>query len=610
MLIKKLLILMEKWGLLLLVLLLIAAFILAVGEGMRPLAGRDAQSLWDSILETLTSDSDAASGWAKVMHLMVKAILAWAGVRVYMATAGLKWDNFAARFLARSHVIIIAGKAAESSSIHAAKIPRHSFGLQVDKSALAVELALSMASKHPVVLNLTSVDESNRTRLWEAGVTLLADDLAMADVLKATGAHRASILIAMRDNYGDNITLTRSAFNSALENEALECKCLIEPLSIKRTFKLEDYFEKESMPRIRIFNEAELIARRILQNYPPDLPVARSDEAGVHLVLVGLGSVGQSILLYLARLGHYRSGKPPKVTVIDRNVKQQWREMLEQYPQLQKLVQVETQELKIEEVSEDDVDRWLFDERPVTMAYVCTKDEIANLRFARLLVNRTQARDSDTNLIAPNVVALDPPGGCVLSDYSAHGQHNGCFHVFSLVHAHSKQQDVPDIETGSLISEVDDTRARQFHEDYCAKDQLSCQKKPGSQPAPFNRPWAELPETARNANRITADHFDVKMRALGYRIVPKNEQAEGVVLSSDQLELLARMEHDRWWADRLLDGWTLHVERDNQLKFHPNLVPYDELTEPIKQLDRDSVLQMIEILDREGFVMTNSIPEI
>jgi hypothetical protein len=212
--------------------------------------------------------------------------------------------------------------------------------------------------------------------------------------------------------------------------------------------------------------------------------------------------------------------------------------------------------------------------------------------------------------MAPKVVALDPPGGCVLADYSAHGQHNGCFHVFSLVQADSHKQDVPDIETGSLISEVDDTRARQFHEDYCAKAQLAWQKNPGNQPAPFNRPWAELPETARNANRITADHFEVKMRALGYRLVPKEEQAEGLVLSPDQLELLARMEHDRWWADRLLDGWTLHAERDNQRKFHPNLVPYDELTEPIKQLDRDSVLQMIAILDREGFVMTDSITEI
>lgn len=610
MVIKKLLVLMEKWGLVLLVLCLIAAFILAVGEGIQPQDGKDALTLWASIQETLTSDSDTAKGWAKIMHLVFSATLAWAGVRVYMATAGLKWDNFAARYLARSHVIIIAGKAAENPSGQVAKSARGSVGLQVDKSALAIELALSMAAKHPVVLNLKSVDESNRTRLWEAGVTLLAEDLAMVDVLEATGAHRASMLIAMRDHYGDNITLTRAAFSHTLNNKDLECKCLIEPLSVKRIFRLQDYFENHSLPRIRIFNEAELIARRILQNYPPDLPVALSDEASVHLVLVGLGSVGQSILLQLARLGHYRSGKKPKVTIIDRNVKQQWREMVEAYPPLMTLVQVETQELRIEEVSESDVDRWLFDEKPVTMAYVCTKDEIANLRFARLLVNRIQARDSDANLMTPKVVALDPPGGCVLSDYSVHGQHNGCFHVFSLVQADPQKQDASDIERDSLISEVDDTRARQFHEGYCAKDRLECEKTPGKQPAPFNRPWAELPETARDANRITADHFEVKMRALGYRIVPKDEQVVPVVLSHDQLELLARMEHDRWWADRILDGWTHNLVRDNQRKFHPNLVPYDELTEPIKQLDRDSVLQMVEILDGEGYVMTNSMTEL
>lgn len=601
--IKRIIVFIEKWGLVLLVLCLLTVFGFSVEEGMKPKADAEAISVWASILETLTSDSENAEGWAKKMHLLFNATLAWAGIRVYMATAGLKWDNFAARYLARSHVIIIAGKSEENSLSNTGRQPSNSAGIKVDKSALAIELALSMAASHPVVLILKSVDESNRTKLWEAGVTLLTEDMAMADVLTATGAQRASMLIAMRDNYGDNIALTRSAFSHTMDNTELECKCLIEPLSVKRTFRLEDYFENDSLPRIRIFNEAELIARRILQNHPPDLPVALSDEAGVHLVLVGLGSVGQSILLQLARLGHYRSGKQPKVTVIDRNVKQQWREMLDACPQLASLVQVETQELKIEEITKEDVDRWLFDERPVTMAYVCTKDEIANLRFARLLVNRLQARDPKSDLIIPQVVALDPPGGCVLSDYSVNGLHNGCFHVFSLVPSDLQKQDASKNAGNHLISEVDDSRARQFHEGYCAKDRVECEQQPGRQPAPFNRPWTELPETARNANRITADHFEVKMRALDYCIVPKQALADSLVLLPDQLELLARMEHDRWWADRILDGWTHNAVRDNKRKFHPNLVPYEELAEPIKQLDRDSVLQMIEILDNEGLTI-------
>jgi hypothetical protein len=604
--IKKLIVFIEKWGLVFLVFCLLTVFGFAVHEGIKPKEGAEAISVWTSIVDTLTSDSEKAEGWAQVMHLLFNATLAWAGIRVYMATAGLKWDNFLARYMVRSHVIIIAGKSEENSFPNSARQSSNTAGLEVDKSALAIELALSMAASNQVVLNLKSVDESNRTKLWEAGVTLLTKDLIMADVLTATGAQRASMLIAMRDHYGDNVALTRLAFSPKTDNPGLECKCLIEPLSMKRTFRLEDYFENDSLPRIRIFNEAELIARRILQKYPPDLPVARSDEAGVHLILVGLGSVGQSILLQLARLGHYRSGKQPKVTVIDRNVKQQWREMLDAYPQLMSLVQVETQELIIEEIREDNVDRWLFDERPVTMVYACTKDEIANLRFARLLLNRLQARDANNDLIMPQVVALDPPGGSVLNDYLVHGQHNGCFQVFSLVQSDLQNQDASSIEESHLISEVDDSRARQFHEDYCAKDRLACEKEPGRQPAPFNRAWTELPETARNANRITADHFEVKMRALGYSVVSKEVLSEPLVLQPEQLELLARMEHDRWWADRILDGWTFNAVRNNQRKFHPNLVPYVELTETIKQLDRDSVLQMIEILDSEGYVIAGS----
>lgn len=603
---KRLLVFFEKWGLLLLVICTGLFFGLAVIEEVGPKPGEDAVSLWMAVLNTATSDSDSSKDWAKSMHLLVNMSLAWAAIRVYMATAGLKWDNFAARYLARSHVIIVAGKSDSNLMDQSARSPRNPMAQQVDKAPLAIDLALSMAATQPVVLCLNTVDEGKRIQLWEAGVTVLNKDLAMVDVLKATGAKRASTLIAMRDHYGDNITLARAALAQGLDNPYLKCKCLIEPLSVKRSFKQEDYFETESLSRIRVFNESELIARSVIQAYPPDVPVAASDKEGVHVLLVGLGSIGQSLLLQLARIGHYRSGKKPKVTVIDRNVKLQWQQVLEAYPQLKLLLSVETQEQKIEDVSADDLDSWLFDERPVTIAYICTRDEIANLRIARQLLARMQLRASEGHARMADVVALDPPGGSVLSDYAQHGQHQGHFHLFSLVGSNRDQIAKPGESAVSLMSDVDDTRARKLHDDYCIKDLLECAKIPGKKPGPFNRPWTDLPETARDANRITADHFEVKMRAVGCRIVVKREGCEATVLSSDELEILARMEHARWEADRLLDGWTYGAVRDDKRKIQPNLVPYDELTEANKQKDRNSVLQMVEILVSEGLMISRS----
>lgn len=157
-----------------------------------------------------------------------------------------------------------------------------------------------------------------------------------------------------------------------------------------------------------------------------------------------------------------------------------------------------------------------------------------------------------------------------------------------------------------LLSNVDDARARQFHEGYCANDDEECRKDPARTPADFNKPWEDVPETIRHANRMTADHFEVKLRAVECRIAAKGD-GEPARFAPEEMETLARMEHGRWWADRALDGWKFGDPRDNKRKLHPSMVPYEELTERIKQLDRDSVDQMVRILDREGSIVIRDV---
>ena len=55
-----------------------------------------------------------------------------------------------------------------------------------------------------------------------------------------------------------------------------------------------------------------------------------------------------------------------------------------------------------------------------------------------------------------------------------------------------------------------------------------------------------------------------------------------VFLPRDILELteyLAENTHDIWAKQRLSEGWTYGPERDDMARQHPDLVPYDQLSD-------------------------------
>lgn len=71
-------------------------------------------------------------------------------------------------------------------------------------------------------------------------------------------------------------------------------------------------------------------------------------------------------------------------------------------------------------------------------------------------------------------------------------------------------------------------------------------------------------------------------------------------MSEDQIEIMAVMEHRRWWADRSLNGWRFAEERDDINLLHPNMIPYADLSEADKQKDRDSVVTTIKLASADG----------
>ena len=69
----------------------------------------------------------------------------------------------------------------------------------------------------------------------------------------------------------------------------------------------------------------------------------------------------------------------------------------------------------------------------------------------------------------------------------------------------------------------------------------------------------------------------------------------------DLTEKLAENAHDNWAAMRIKDGWTWGPERNDRLKKHPDLVPYDKLSQSEKQYDRTAAMETLKAILSMGY---------
>lgn len=72
------------------------------------------------------------------------------------------------------------------------------------------------------------------------------------------------------------------------------------------------------------------------------------------------------------------------------------------------------------------------------------------------------------------------------------------------------------------------------------------------------------------------------------------------------IERLAEQVHDGWACQRLQQGWTRGPARNDVTKQHPNLVPYAELSEGEKKLDRQAALETLRAILAMGYTISKS----
>jgi hypothetical protein len=93
----------------------------------------------------------------------------------------------------------------------------------------------------------------------------------------------------------------------------------------------------------------------------------------------------------------------------------------------------------------------------------------------------------------------------------------------------------------------------------------------------------------------------VKLAAIGCGVAPLSDWgADPMTFTDAEVEQLAELEHQRWIGQRLRDGWTLGP-RDIDGKRSPYLVPWAQLSDDIKERDRQAVRGIPAFLPRAGY---------
>ena len=115
--------------------------------------------------------------------------------------------------------------------------------------------------------------------------------------------------------------------------------------------------------------------------------------------------------------------------------------------------------------------------------------------------------------------------------------------------------------------------------------------------------WDKLREDYKESNRQQADDIPAKLKAIGCDFIPVvGRKPKLLRLRIKEIEILAKLEHDRFVAERFLQGWSLgEKDPEGKRKTSPYLVGWEQIPDNIQKYDRDAVRAIPQLLAQAGF---------
>lgn len=324
----------------------------------------------------------------------------------------------------------------------------------------------------------------------------------------------------------------------------------------------------------------------------PTLASTLNPSSKIHVVIIGIGRMGESLLLYLAKRWRKQCGEKPlnkiKITIIDKKAANIKKSLEFRYRALKDYCEIDPQNYEL-----NSSDFYEFSDKSDTSGinaiFICNANESMNFSTALYLNHKLK------NNTIPIVIRTVRRKGFANFFEELCGKIADNFknlHPF------------PFVDCGccikTLMEGVNEVIAQALHEDY-----LNQRKQEGTAIStdPAMKVWTQLDKFYKDQNRDQARHLSINLKTKGYTIISRYNWDEALFEYKDYDEIvdLAKLEHIRWCNFMRNHGWKWGEKRDLEMKENPNMVPWEKLTDGSKNYDINfirsypSILAMVDL---------------
>ncbi|MBN8430017.1 NAD-binding protein [Microbulbifer salipaludis] len=561
-----------------------------------PRAGSDDSALqWDAVYSAIKlfifNGPDVTQEWPfilQVVRILAPFLLIYTAVKTLWLRAGEHISLFLLRFRYRRFVVVCG----------------------IGETGYRLALQYLQCSKKRVVL----IDDRPMNPLVAklnimGAIALMGDALDGATLARARVASASEVFVFSGDDEKNvavakaihRVVRTKSSSaestgHVAADRPRLRCHIQVDTGEVAEIFQDHSFFNLiDDRLELRIFNRNVSVARNIMDKCAPDLyyrPASDQDEP-MHVLFLGFGPLSQALLIQYALTAHYADFRKPSATVL---CDDQCRRAVDRFRQRYTHID-EVLDLTFRFVDPQTLDpqSWkaMLEQQRFQLCYTALEHDVDGILAARRL-NRMR----NTMGVAPIhfVVCLNQQSWIseVVDDdfLPIEMDKTGLGAAVPIEYFETLDET---ITIDVVVNDRLDQLAVAIHERYL-QGQIDAGTSRADNPSVVT--WRYLPLYKKVANQRAAAHLDVKLRiALCRRAqVQAPLPRASFPPNSELMEVLAKVEHQRWCADKRLAGYRYGAVRDDVRFLHPDLKPWGALTESDREKDRALIREIPALL--------------